>query len=336
MTDQPHRRYNPLTDSWVLVSPHRTQRPWQGQQETAGKDERPHYDPQCYLCPGNTRSGGQHNPDYADVFVFDNDFPALLATPDASGNSDDALFRRAAVAGTCRVICYSPRHDLTMADLGDAALRQVVNTWAQEYEHLSQSFNWVQIFENRGSAMGCSNPHPHGQIWATDTLPTEAERESATQASYRATHGSDLLGDYADREIAQQQRVIVDNEHWLVVVPYWAVWPFEVIVIARDEVATLAQLSDRARDSLASVLGQLCQTYDAVFDTAFPYSMGWHNAPADGSDGWRLHAHFYPPLLRSATVKKFMVGYEMLGEPQRDLTPEQAADTLRAAMARIA
>lgn len=335
MTDQPHRRYNPLTDSWVLVSPHRTQRPWQGQQESTTTPDSPQYDPKCYLCPGNIRSNGEHNPDYTGVFVFDNDFPALLTQPDTHSDASDALFRRSAVAGRCRVICYSPRHDLTMANLGDTALREVVDVWANEYTDLSADYDWVQIFENRGSAMGCSNPHPHGQIWATDTLPTEAVREQNAQQHYRDVHGNDLLGDYAQQEISKHERVVIENAHWLVVVPYWAVWPFEVIVIARDSVGTLPELSDAARNALTQILGQLCQTYDAVFDTAFPYSMGWHNAPAGGSKGWRLHAHFYPPLLRSASVKKFMVGYEMLGEPQRDLTPEQAAHTLRDALASI-
>ena len=326
--DAPHRRRNPLNDSWVLVSPHRTKRPWQGQVEAPEPNTTPAYVEDCYLCPGNTRAGGVQNPDYDGVWVFDNDFPALL---DAGGAPvDDPLLGRAPVAGTCRVICYSPSHNLTMSTLPVAALRDVVDAWAAQHAELSARYDWVQIFENRGAMMGCSNPHPHGQIWATDTVPTEAAKKRETQRAWHATHGTAMLADYATREVAEGERVLIDTPHWLVVVPWWAVWPFETLIIARDDVAGIDALSDAARDDLARVLSQLTRGYDALFSAPFPYSMGWSSAPAGAAPGWRLHAHFYPPLLRSATVRKFMVGYELMAEAQRDLTPEQAAERLRA------
>ncbi|MEM7762997.1 MAG: UDP-glucose--hexose-1-phosphate uridylyltransferase [Pseudomonadota bacterium] len=325
----PHRRFNLLNGSWVLVSPHRTARPWQGQTEAVADDNEPRYVADCYLCPGNARVGGETNPDYADVYVFDNDYPALLDHSQPPTPAEDPLLISAPVTGTCRVICYSPRHDLTMASMPSRDIRAVVDAWAAQYEELSAQYRWVQIFENRGEMMGCSNPHPHGQIWATDTLPTEAERELAQQQAYRLQHGRDLLEDYVAREQREETRVLIDTDHWLVVVPYWAVWPFETLVVAKDAVATMSTLTDNARDDLAEVLRRLCATYNQVFAAPFPYSMGWHNAPAGDMTGWRLHAHFYPPLLRSATIRKFMVGYELLGEAQRDLTPEAAATRLR-------
>lgn len=325
----PHRRFNALNGSWVLVSPHRTARPWQGQVEDIATDSEPQYVSDCYLCPGNDRAGGGSNPSYDDVYVFDNDYPALLQESEAPTTTDDPLLISDTVTGTCRVVCYSPRHDLTMASMTASAIRRVVDEWARQYDDLAARHQWVQIFENRGAMMGCSNPHPHGQIWATDSLPTEALRELEQQQDYQKKHGSNLLADYIEREEQERERVVITSKHWLAVVPYWAVWPFETLLIARDNVATLSALGDAARDDLANVLRRLCGTYDRVFDTPFPYSMGWHNAPVGNEADWRLHAHFYPPLLRGATIKKFMVGYELLGEAQRDLTPEAAAARLQ-------
>lgn len=337
LTDHPHRRYNPLTDEWVLVSPHRTKRPWQGQIEPTPPDSLPSYDPQCYLCPGNQRVGGVPNPPYTSTFVFQNDFSALLAdVPPGEyrvGDADHPLLRARAERGICRVVCFSPRHDLTMAKLDLPDLRRVVDTWAEQTEELSAlpQIGSVQIFENRGAMMGASNPHPHGQIWATESLPLQIARERATQAAHHAATGRTLLGDYLDLELAQGERVVCANAHFVAVVPFWAVWPFETLLISRRPAPGLPDLDDAERDALADILKQITSRYDALFQVSFPYSMGFHQRPCDGGDhpGWHLHAHFYPPLLRSATVRKFMVGFEMLGEPQRDITPEQAAAKLR-------
>jgi UDPglucose--hexose-1-phosphate uridylyltransferase len=355
-SELPHRRCNPLTGRWILVSPHRTLRPWQGKQEATATEQRPAYDPHCYLCPGNVRAVDAVNPDYASTYVFTNDYPALLpespdggaaddpllrlpaasATPltrlPAGGDADDPLLRRQAVRGTCRVVCFSPRHDWTLPEMPLPQIRNVVDVWAEQIEELGRSYRWVQVFENKGAIMGCSNPHPHGQIWASDTLPEEPALEDRCQADYLRQHGSPLLVDYARREEELQERVVVANEHWLAVVPYWATWPFETLLLPRRRhVLRLPELTGSERDQLADVLKRLLTRYDNLFATSFPYSMGWHGAPFHQPhiDHWQLHAHFYPPLLRSATVKKFMVGYEMLGEPQRDLTPEQAARRLR-------
>ena len=332
--EHPHRRYNPLTDQWVLVSPHRAKRPWQGQQETAEADRRPDYDPDCYLCPGNSRASGQTNPAYEGPFAFTNDFQALL--PDTPSGADaaadaDPLLREQPVRGTCRVICYSPRHNLSLAQMPPAEIRLVVDLWASETEVLGKQYRWVQVFENRGSVMGCSNPHPHGQIWAGDFLPQEAARENRCQSVYYQQYGEPLLMAYLEREMSESVRIIVENEHWMVVVPYWAVWPFETLLMPKQAVSQLTDLDDASRNALAAILPRFLKTYDGLFNSSFPYSMGWHGAPMDAEDKahWHLHAHFYPPLLRSATVKKFMVGYEMLAEAQRDLTPEQAAERLR-------
>jgi UDPglucose--hexose-1-phosphate uridylyltransferase len=326
----PHRRFNPLTGQWVLVSPHRTSRPWQGQTEPITPERRPAHDPTCYLCPGSTRAGGVINPAYDKTFVFDNDFAALRADAPTGDLSQDPLFRTDGVAGTCRVVCFSPRHDLSLADLGPAEMTGVIETWIAQTAELGQRYPWVQVFENKGAIMGCSNPHPHGQIWACSSLPNEAAAEDARFRSYSA--GGNLLGDYADAEVQRRERVVLESPHWLVVVPYWAVWPFETLIVARQPAPRLTDLGPAARADLADMLSQLLRTYDRVFGVSFPYSMGWHGAPFDGqpTDAWRVHAHIYPPLLRSATIKKFMVGYEMLGEPQRDLTPEAAAERLRA------
>ena len=328
--DHAHRRYNPLTGEWVLVSPHRTQRPWRGQVEKAPPDERPAYDPGCYLCPGNERAGGARNPDYDSTFVFTNDFAALV--PDTPpGHSDHPLLRFETQQGTCRVVCFSPRHDLTLPEMALSDIRGVIDVWADQVTKLGQRYGWVQVFENKGAMMGCSNPHPHGQIWAGDALPNEPAKEDREQRAYLEEHDRLLLLDYAELEVERQERTVVENDHWLAVVPYWAVWPFETLLMPRRHVLRLPDLGDSERDALVGILKRLLTRYDNLFGVSFPYSMGWHGAPTDGREHphWQLHAHFYPPLLRSATVKKFMVGYEMLAEAQRDLTAEQAAQRLR-------
>lgn len=325
---RPHRRYNPLTGGWVQVSPQRMGRPWQG--ETSEPDPPPPaYDPACYLCPGNARVGGEANPAYAGVYVFDNDFPAL-ADEAGGASGDDPLFRAEASGGVCRVICFSPDHGKSLPLLTPAQLRAVVDTWADQTAELGQRFASVQVFENKGAMMGCSNPHPHGQVWATAHLPQETATEDATQRAYCAAHGRPLLRDVAERE-AESERVVEANADWLAIVPFWAAWPFETLLLPRFAVQRLPDLAASQRDSLAAILKALTTRYDNLFRTSFPYSMGWHQAPfgMPDIDHWQLHAHFYPPLLRSASVRKFMVGYEMLAEPQRDLTPERAAEMLR-------
>ncbi|MBX9795720.1 UDP-glucose--hexose-1-phosphate uridylyltransferase [Sphingomonas sp.] len=332
MAGIPHRRRNPLTGRWVLVSPHRLQRPWQGQEEAADATRPPAYDPTCYLCPGNARAGGAVNPAYAGPHAFTNDYAALLPG-DGAGGEDDPLFTAQGVAGTCRVICYSPDHGAGLGDLPLAGVRAVIDCWAAEAAALGADYPCVQIFENRGAMMGASNPHPHGQVWATAHLTDEMAAEDAHQRAYVAQHGRALLGDLAERE-AGGPRVVEANADWLVIVPYWAAWPFETLLLPRFAVARLPELDDARRDSLAAVLQALIRRYDALFGCAFPYSMGWHGAPfGAAAESWRLHAHFYPPLLRSASVRKFMVGFELLGEPQRDLMPEDAAARLRAVAA---
>jgi UDPglucose--hexose-1-phosphate uridylyltransferase len=327
----PHRRRNPLTGEWVLCSPHRATRPWQGQRETTVAAQRPSHDPTCYLCAGNKRANGECNPAYTDTFVFENDFRALLDEEGAANPSRSELLQQAPVRGTCRVICFSPRHDLTLARMPAAGIGRVINTWQRETTELGRRYQWVQVFENKGSAMGCSNPHPHGQIWAMDSLPTLPALEDQHQRHYAETHGRPLLFDYAAEEQKHGERVVCGNADWLAVVPYWATWPFETILLPRFPVQRLPNLAPAQVASLAAAMGDLLRRYDALFEIDFPYSMGWHGAPFDGTSArhWQLHAHFYPPLLRSATVKKFMVGYEMLGEAQRDITPELAAERLR-------
>ena len=329
--EHPHRRFNPLLGQWILVSPHRTKRPWQGQVERLPADNRPQYDPQCYLCPGNKRAGAGVNLNYPHTFVFSNDFAALLPdTPDEAAAGDE-LFRVEPVSGECRVICFSPRHDLTLAQMAVPDIRRVVDVWAGQVTELGRTYRWVQLFENKGAAMGCSNPHPHGQVWAGSALPNEPTLEDRRQRRYLEEQGAPLLLHTAEREMEKGSRVVAHNEHWVVVVPFWALWPFETLLMPRRHVLRLPDLSAVERDSLADILRRLLTRYDNLFEVSFPYSMGWHGAPTeDGEFGyWQLHAHFYPPLLRSATVKKFMVGYELLAEAQRDLTPEQAAERLR-------
>lgn len=327
----PHRRFNPLMDEWVLVSPHRNQRPWLGQTEETTPEQRLRHDPGCYLCAGATRANGQVNPDYVGPYVFDNDFPALLADAPKVETTAEKLFLAKTVRGTARVICFSERHDLTLPELPVEGVRRVVDVWAEQIEDLGRNYDWVAVFENKGALMGCSNPHPHGQVWASDFIPNEVAREDACQARYFRDTGQVMLLDYLEVESNREERVVVGNDDWMAVVPYWAVWPFETLLMPRRHVARLPDLTDTQRTALADIIKRLTIRYDNLFETEFPYSMGWHGAPTDGEDHphWQLHAHFYPPLLRSATVRKFMVGYEMLSEPQRDMTAEDAAHRLR-------
>ena len=329
----PHRRLNPLTGEWLLVSPHRTQRPWQGQVEDAPAERRPAYDPTCYLCPGNARAGGLHNPSYTATFVFDNDYAALLPENQPQSIDQDGLLVAESERGICRVVCFSPRHDLTLAGMELADLRRVVDTWAEQYAELG-GIPWVrhvQIFENRGAMMGASNPHPHGQIWANERLPNEPAKELRQQQAYTAASGGCLLCDYLAIELRDGRRLVCQNDHFVALVPFWAIWPFETLVLPRAHHGALTDLGPEARTGLADILRRLTRRYDQLFQVSFPYSMGFHQRPTDDESHpeWHMHAHFYPPLLRSATVRKFMVGYELLGQPQRDITPESAAERLR-------
>jgi UDPglucose--hexose-1-phosphate uridylyltransferase len=333
LKQHPHRRYNPLIREWVLVSPHRTDRPWQGQIEEASPETLPEYDPTCYLCPGNSRSGGARNPPYNSTFVFDNDFAALRPDTPAGQLDQGGLMTAEAERGICRVVCFSPRHDLTIAQMTASDLVQVVDTWVSQHQELgSRPFiNWVQIFENRGALMGASNPHPHCQIWASQSLPNEALKEQLSQTEYYAVHHSCLLCDYLKIERQNDSRLVAENDGFYALVPFWAVWPFEITVISKDHVAGMDNLSDSHRTDLADILKRVTTIYDKLFQVSFPYTMGFHQQPTDGEPHpeWHFHGHFYPPLLRSATIRKFMVGYELLGMPQRDITAESAAQRLR-------
>jgi len=332
MFSAPHRRLNRLTGEWLLVSPHRTARPWQGQVEDVVDERRPAYDPTCYLCPGNPRAGGARTPRYSSTFVFENDFAALKPeTPSGARNSDGLLVAESE-RGICRVVCFSPRHDLTLGEMEEGAIRQVVQTWTDQYIELG-GIDWighVLIFENRGAMMGASNPHPHGQIWANERVPNEPARELRQQRAYAADGGC-LLCDYLTVELKEGERIVCRSERFVALVPFWAVWPFETLILPSGHHGALPDLDADARDDLAAILRGVTRRYDRLFGVTFPYSMGWHQRPTDGApySEWHLHAHFCPPLLRSATVRKFMVGYELLAQPQRDITPESAAERLR-------
>ena len=335
-----HRRWNPLRAEWVIVSPHRTQRPWQGQTEARSETVALPYDSECYLCPGNVRAGGLQTPPYPDTYVFENDFAALKpdVTTAAMDLQNAGLMRATTEQGICRVLCFSPRHDLTLATMETADVRRVVDVWAAQEEELSSrpEIQYVQIFENRGAMMGASNPHPHGQIWATEHVPNEPAAELQTQRAFFAEKCRPMLAEYLALELAEKERVVAENNSWVALVPFWAVWPFELLLLPRVNAPTLRRLANDQRNGLADILRRVTAGYNRVFDTPFPYSMGFHPAPCDGQDHpeWTLHAHFFPPLLRSATVRKFMVGFELLGSPQRDITPESAAEILRNALAK--
>jgi len=329
----PHRRYNPLLDEWVLCSPHRLERPWQGQVDDAAPEVRLEYDPECYLCPGNTRASGKTNPAYESTFAFDNDFSALLPEAGLAAEGNDELLVAEPARGRCRVICFSPRHDLTLAEMRPASIRPVVDIWAEETQTLGRdpAVGYIQVFENKGAMMGCSNPHPHCQVWATGHVPLLPGRKLATQRAWSERHRSDLLGAYLERELAAGERLVCRNDHWVALVPWWAVWPFEVMLVPVRRVPDLPSLSAEERDALADILHRVTVRYENLFRTSFPYSMGFHGRPTDGDEHpyWRLHCVFFPPLLRSATVRKFLVGFELTAEPQRDLTAEDAAARLR-------
>jgi UDPglucose--hexose-1-phosphate uridylyltransferase len=331
----PHRRWNPLQQSWVMVSPHRTQRPWQGEVAQKAAPSAMTYDPQCYLCPGNQRAGGAANPAYEGIFSFVNDYAALLPdSPDVNEAPASPLLVAEPARGLCKVLCFHPDHSLTLARMTQPEIRRVVEAWTHEYEEIA-AIDWieyVQIFENRGAMMGASNPHPHCQIWSTGFVPDEPAAETTAQREHLARTGHCLLCDYVAAEEAAQERIVFQNEHFMALVPWWAIWPFEVLLVSRRHLGALPELSGDERDALANALKRLTTRYDNLFETSFPYTMGFHQSPTEGGahPEWHFHAHFYPPLLRSATVRKFMVGFEMLGMPQRDITPEDAAERLSA------
>ena len=331
--EYPHKRFNPLTREWILVSPQRAKRPWQGQVEKPVPENRPSHDPHCYLCAGNERAGGKINPDYKGTFVFTNDFSALLSDTPKGRFSEGRLFLAKSESGICRVICFSEDHSLTIPEMDVADIKKVVDVWCEQYAELSsyRNIKYIQIFENKGSVMGCSNPHPHGQIWSSSSVPTEPAKEGISQKQYFNKHNTTLLSDYLYAELEKKERIVVQNDYFVALVPFWAVWPYETMVISRRVVQDILQLTENERRGLADIYKRLTIKYDNLFRVSFAYSAGLHQAPSDGNKypDWHLHMHFYPPLLRSATVKKFMVGYEMLATPQRDITAEQAAARLR-------
>ncbi|WP_226064523.1 UDP-glucose--hexose-1-phosphate uridylyltransferase [Kaistella polysaccharea] len=332
LSDYSHKRFNILTGEWVLVSPHRSKRPWQGQEETIFADVSPSHDPDCYLCAGNTRMNGEKNPDYKEVYAFPNDFPALQATsPEFSFN--EGLFKAESEQGICKVICFSPDHSKSLASMAVEDIDKVVKVWQKEYASLGaqENINYVQIFENKGAVMGCSNPHPHGQIWCQSTLPNEVYKKDGHQKTYFNENQSSLLGDYLSQELRKDERIIYQNDSFVVLVPFWAIWPFETMIIPRKHSSDISKMKDSESFEFADAISKITRAYDKLFACSFPYSSGIHQAPTNGksNDYWHWHMSFYPPLLRSATVKKFMVGYEMFGSPQRDITPEQAAIALK-------
>ena len=333
LTDHPHRRYNPLLDEWILVSPQRAKRPWQGQNEAISDEKKPEYDETCYLCPGNHRITGGTNPNYESCYVFDNDFPALLKDEVSSDVTQEDLFKINPERGINRVICFSPKHNVTLAEMQVPEIENVVRVWKEQYLELGaiSYINHVQIFENKGSVMGCSNPHPHGQIWAQSSLPTQVKRTQDNLLKYFQKTGKSLLKDYLESELQKKERIIAENEHFVLLVPFWATWPYETMIISKRHFSSIAEITEEEIKSYAEMIQIITVKYDNLFKTSFPYSAGIHQAPTDGLDHeeWHFHMHFYPPLLRSATVKKFMVGYELLAEAQRDLTAEQSAEILR-------
>jgi UDPglucose--hexose-1-phosphate uridylyltransferase len=333
LLESPHRRFNPLIREWVLVSPHRTKRPWRGKIEAVPAPVEVTYDPGCYLCPGNERAGGVRNPNYSSTFVFDNDFAGLLPDALSSNVRDGDLLLAESERGICCVMCFNERHDLTLAIMTESQIGKVVDAWVEQYRELASIpwINHVQIFENRGEIMGASNPHPHCQIWATANLPNQAEKEHLSQLQYREKQGSCLLCDYLELELKRGERIVCRNSDFVVLVPFWAIWPFEVMLLSTRHLGAMDDLAQTERNSMAEILHRLCIRYDNLFEVPFPYTMGFHQRPTNGQPHpeWHFHAHYYPPLLRSATIPKFMVGYEMLGTPQRDLTPETAAERLR-------
>jgi len=328
-----HRRFNPLTGEWVLVSPHRANRPWHGQVETTPPENLPPYDANCYLCPRNERAGGIRNPDYSSTFVFDNDYSSLLPAENPAYAVDNPLLVSVYERGICRVVCFSPRHDLTLPELDQSAVENIIRTWMNQTVELGAKdfVQYVQIFENKGAMMGCSNPHPHSQVWGTQYISNEPAKELENQKAYFNQHGRALLANYLVQELRHTERILFSNDHFIALIPYWAAWPYETMIIARRNVAWLSELTSEEISALAQTLQRITTRYDNLFETSFPYAMGFHQAPFDGRPHpeWILHAHFYPPLLRSATVRKFMAGYEMLVMPQRDITPEFAAESLR-------
>ncbi len=332
LQDYSHKRYNILTGEWVLVSPHRAKRPWQGQNEAVSNEVRPSHDENCYLCAGNKRINGEINPDYKDVFVFTNDF-AALQTDSKSFTIEDGLFKAQSEQGICKVICFSPDHSKSLADMDAKDIEKVIFAWQKEYKTLSENelINYVQIFENKGAVMGCSNPHPHGQIWSQTTLPNEVDKKNTQQLEYYNKNKSSLLGDYLKQELEKNERIIFENDAFVVLIPFWAIWPFEAMIVPKAHKKNILELKGNESYLFAEAISVLTKAYDKLFNTSFPYSSGIHQAPTNGdaNNHWHWHMSFYPPLLRSATVKKFMVGYEMFGSPQRDITAEIAAKMIR-------
>ncbi|MBU3012730.1 UDP-glucose--hexose-1-phosphate uridylyltransferase [Polaribacter vadi] len=332
LQDYSHKRFNILTAEWVLVSPHRAKRPWQGQNEEVNNEKRPTYDESCYLCAGNTRINGEINPEYKDVFVFTNDF-AALQNDSPTFNINDGLLKAESETGICKVICFSPDHSKSLADMSSEEIQKVVFAWQKEYTELAANpnINYVQIFENKGAVMGCSNPHPHGQIWSQSSLPNEVDKKNTQQLNYFEKNNSSLLGDYLAQELEKKERIIFENDGFVVLVPFWAIWPFEAMIVPKRHLSNILEMIEDETLQYGEAIAVLTKAYDKIFNTSFPYSSGIHQAPTDGNTNkhWHWHMSFYPPLLRSASVKKFMVGYEMFGTPQRDITPEQAVKMIK-------